>query len=235
MKRVSKNGDYLVRGKVYLYNNLWGADNGCGSQCLWETSSGGADVAWATEWDWSGRSDTIKSYAAIVWGWHWGWKVAHSGLPVPLTSLRSLHTVWNFDLTHTTPGGTNVTYDIWLSENPHLDDENPAAEVMLWLYHTGDIRPIGFRQTSTILEGIEWDLWKGAHPMSGWPVYSFVRTANTRAASLDLANFFQYLFSAGLSRSLYLLSVEAGAEVFTGQGRLDTTHYSIDIERCQEH
>lgn len=231
MQRICNNGDYLIRGKYYLYNNLWGAATGSGSQCLWESSSDDSHIAWGTGWDWTGRSDTIKSYAAVVWGWHWGWKVAHSVLPIPLTSLRSLPTAWRFNLTHKTPGGTNVTYDIWLSENPHLDDENPAGEVMVWLYHTGDIHPIGSRQTNTIIEGIGWDLWGGPHPVSGWPVYSFVRTANTKAASFDLAHFFQYLISAGLSSSLYLLSVEAGAEVFTGKGRLDTTHYSIDIER----
>ena len=66
--------------------------------------------------------------------------------------------------------------------------------------------------------------------MSAWPVYSFIRTVNTKTQKLDLTNFFQYLISAGLSSSVYLLSVEAGAEVFTGEGRLDTTLYSINME-----
>lgn len=231
MKRVCNNGDFIVRGKAYLYNNLWGAETGCGSQCLWESSSSDTHIAWGTSWNWTGLSDTIKSYAAAVWGWHWGWKVAHSGLPIQLTSLRSLHTSWHFDLTHTTPGGTNVTYDMWLSEDPDPGGENPAGEVMVWLYHTGDILPIGSRQTTPMIEDTGWDLWAGPHPVSDWPVYSFVRSGKATSASLDLVNFFQYLISSGLNSSLYLLSVEAGAEVFTGEGRLDTTHYTIDLER----
>ena len=66
--------------------------------------------------------------------------------------------------------------------------------------------------------------------MSGWPVYSFIRTVNTKIETLDLTNFFQYLISFGLNYSAYLLSVEAGAEIFTGEGRLDTTHYSMDVK-----
>ena len=165
-----------------------------------------------------------------MWGWHWGWKVADTGLPIQLNSLRSLRTVWSFNLTHTRLGGTNVTYDIWLSGNPAPGDKNPAGEVMIWLYNTGDIRPIGSRQTSTIIEGIEWELWEGPHPVSAWPVYSFIRTVNTKTQKLDLRNFFQHLISVGLSSSVYLLGVQAGAEVFTGEGRLDTNLYSINME-----
>jgi hypothetical protein len=231
MKQICKNGGFLIQGKYYLYNNLWGADTGSGSQSLWGSSLNGSRIAWGTRWNWTGRSDTIKSYAAVVLGWHWGWKIAHTGMPIQLSSIRSVCTSWSFNLTHRTLGGTNVSYDIWLSENPHHGSENPTGEIMIWLYHTGNITPIGLKQTNTTIDEAVWDLWEGPHPVSGWPVYSFIRTANTNAVSLDLINFFQYLTSGGLSKSGYLLSVEAGAEVFTGEGSLDTTLYSIDIER----
>ena len=230
MKRICKNGAFLVQGKYYLYNNFWGANTGSGSQCLWSSSSDPLHIAWGTSWNWTGQKNTIKSFAAIVWGWHWGWKIADTGLPIQLTSLRSLRSAWSFNLTHTILGGTNVTYDIWLSESPHPDEENPTGEVMVWLYNTGDISPIGSKQTQVIIEGVEWSLWKGPHPVSGWPVYSFIRTNNVRTETLELTNFFQYLTSVGLSYSDYLLSVEAGAEIFTGEGKLDTTHYAIDIK-----
>ncbi|MEJ2734799.1 MAG: endo-1,4-beta-glucanase [Anaerolineae bacterium] len=230
MKEICTNGGIVVRGKYYLYNNLWGADTGSGSQCLWQSPSDESHIAWGTNWSWTGQSDTIKSYAAVVWGWHWGWKVANTGLPIQLTALQSLHTTWSFDLTHTKLSRANVTYDIWLSENPRPGGENPTAEVMVWLYKTGNIRPIGSKRTHVIVEGIGWDLWKGRHPVSDWPVCSFVRTTNTKVEALDLMSFFRHLVSIGLSSSIYLLGVEAGAEVFTGEGRLDTTLYSIDME-----
>jgi hypothetical protein len=57
-----------------------------------------------------------------------------------------------------------------------------------------------------------------------------VRETNTRSETLDLTDSFGYLVAGGLSGSQYLLGVEAGVGVFTGKGRLDTTHYSVDIE-----
>jgi len=229
MERICRNSACLIQGKYYLYNNLWGADTGSGSQCIWKSPSKQSHIAWGTSWDLTGRRDTIKSYASVVWGWHWGWKVADTGLPIRLISFSSLHTAWSFNVTHTRPGGMNVTYDIWFSRNPDPGDKNPTGEVMIWLYKIGDIRPIGSRQTSTIIGNTEWDFWEGPHPVSGWPVYSFIRTINSQTETLDLTNFFQYLILAGLSSSVYLLSVQAGAEVFTGKGRLDTTLYSLDI------
>jgi xyloglucan-specific endo-beta-1,4-glucanase len=230
MKRISQNDGFIVQGKYYIYNNLWGAETGSGSQCVWGSSINGSRISWGTSWKWTGNSETIKSYAAVVFGWHWGWKVANTDLPAQLSSIRRVLTSWNFSLKQKIIGGTNISYDIWLSDNHRQDTENPTGEIMIWLYNTGNICPIGSKQINTIVDGAGWDLWVGPHPVSGWPVYSFVRTDNTNTASLDLLDFFRYLFTTGLSSSSYLLSVEAGAEVFVGEGSLETTLYSIEVE-----
>lgn len=231
MERTCKNGGFLVRGECFVFNNLWGSSTGSGSQCVWAPASDGLAIAWGTSWDWTGRDDTIKSYAAAVLGWHGGWRVLGTGLPVQLSSIRRARTSWEFDLTPETPDKSNVTYDVWLSDDPDHDDEgDPTGEIMVWLHHTDGIQPIGSRQTGTKIGGTWWNLWSGPHPESGWPVYSFVRETNTRSETLDLTDFFGYLVSTGLSGSQYLLGVEAGVEVFPGEGRLDTIRYSVDIE-----
>lgn len=228
-KRLCGNGESMTMGKYWLNNNLWGAHTGSGSQCLWDTSIGGSKIAWGTSWSWTGQAASIKSYSCAVLGWHWGWKLSNTGLPLQLSAHQSVHTSWSFHLTQTTPGGINVAYDLWLSANPHLGNADADAEIMIWLYRDGAISPIGSKQTTTTVGGTDWDLWEGAHPTRGRPVYSFVRTTNTGSQSLDLRDFFDYLAPRGLSSSLYLISVEAGTEVFTGAGRLDTTSYSVDI------
>ena len=230
MNKLCENYAYLIQNRYYLFNNLWGADTGNGSQCTWPAASEVCPLAWSTQWNWSGSAHTIKSYAAMVWGWHWGWKVADCGLPVQLASLQRLRSTWEFNLTHTVPGGTNVTYDIWLSSNPHADNENPTGEVMIWLYQTGDITPIGSEVDRVTIEGVKWHLWKGPHPVSGWPVYSFVRVENTGSQTLDLMNFFQHLTDFGLNLKDYLLGVQTGPEVFSGEGTLQTTYYDIDMK-----
>jgi xyloglucan-specific endo-beta-1,4-glucanase len=230
MRQTDENGGILECGKVYLFNNLWGADTGTGRQRVWDAETGDEAAAWGTDWDWAGRGDTIKSYAAAVLGWHWGWRIAGTGLPVRLDAIKNAPTTWRFTLTQEAAGGTNVSYDLWLAGGPGIVDENPAAEIMIWLHHTGGIRPIGARKARERLSGAEWDLWAGPHPVSGWPVYSFVRGENTNAASLNLMDFFDCLGPYGLAGSLYLLSVQAGVEVFTGSGRLQTSGYMVDIE-----
>jgi hypothetical protein len=229
MKQICDDGGSIIMGSYWLNSNLWGAQTGTGSQCLWDTSSGDTSIAWGTSWDWTGQTDSVKSYDCAVLGWHWGWKFPDTGLPIRLSDHRSVHTSWSFDLTQTTPGGINISYDIWLSADPHLGDQNADHEIMIWLYHDGGVSPIGAKQTTTMIAGADWDLWEGSLPSCGWPVHSFVRTANTNSSSFDLSDFFDYLISRGLSDSQYLISVEAGTEVFTGAGRLDITSYSVDI------
>lgn len=229
-KQVCNNGDSIVMGKYWLNSNLWGANTGSGSQCLWETSSSASAIAWGTSWNWSGQADSVKSYNCAVLGWHWGWKLSQTGLPLRLSDNRNVYTSWNFDLRQTTPGGINVSYDLWLSPDPQLGNAHASHEIMIWLHKEGDISPLGSKQVTTTIGGVEWDLWEGPHPEAGWLVHSFVRTTNTGSQSLNLADFYHYLIPRGLSASEYLLSIEAGTEVFTGEGRLDTTSYSVEIE-----
>lgn len=225
--QVCNNGDSITMGKYWLNSNLWGASSGSGSQCLSDTSNNGSTIGWSTTWNWSGSPNSVKSYDSAVLGWHWGWKIANTGLPVQLSANTSVNTSWSFNLNQTTQGGQDVAYDIWISTDPNLGNANPTDEVMVWLDHTGSIQPVGSQQTTTTIDGTSWNLWEGN---AGWNVHSFVRTSNTSSASLNLADFFNYLITArGLSSSKYLISVEAGTEVFTGAGTLNTTAYSVTI------
>jgi hypothetical protein len=224
---VCNNGDTITQGKYWLYNNLWGASSGSGSQCISDTSQSGNSIAWSTNWNWSGSSNSVKSYDSSVLGWHWGWKIANTGLPVQLSSNTSVNTSWSFNLNQTTAGGQDVAYDIWISTDPNLGNANPTDEVMVWLDYTGSIQPVGSPVGTTNVDGSSWTLWEGN---AGWQVHSFVRSSTTTSASLNLSDFFNYLIqSRGLSSSKYLISVEAGTEVFTGAGTLNTTNYSVTI------
>lgn len=227
-EQVCNEGESITMGKYWLNSNLWGAHTGAGSQCLWSNSMNGSGIAWGTSWEWTGQADAVKSYNCAVLGWHWGWKLPDTGLPIQLSANQSVRTSWSFDLSQTTPGGINVSYDLWLSTDPHLGNANATDEVMIWLYNSGGISPVGTKQVAATIEGIDWDLWEGS-VSGGWMVHSFVRTTNTSSQSLNLNEFFDYLISRGLDRSKYLISVEAGTEVFTGAGRLETMAYSVDV------
>ncbi|MEV6349004.1 cellulose binding domain-containing protein [Actinoplanes sp. NPDC051851] len=218
----------LVRGKYWVNNNVWGKADGTGSQCVWENGLSGDKLSWGTDWTWDGDTTKVKSYASAVLGWHWGWKTTGTGLPVRLSAGKPVDTSWNFTVTQTTSNIMNVSYDLWFHSiaNPDWADQ-PTDEVMVWLYRSGGAGPVGTKQATVTIGGTSWDLYQGN---IGWNVYSFVRTSNTTSASLDLTDFTDDLAGRGwLDKSKYLSSVQAGTEVFTGSGRLDTSAYSVTI------
>ncbi|MEU4158111.1 cellulose binding domain-containing protein [Actinoplanes sp. NPDC026670] len=219
----------LVRGKFWVNNNVWGKADGTGSQCVWENGLSGDNLSWGTRWTWAGDNTKVKSYASAVLGWHWGWKVpTGTGLPVQLSAGKAVTTNWNFQVTQTTGNVMNVAYDLWLHDIANPDwQNNPTDEVMVWLYKSGGAGPVGTKQATVTIAGTTWDLYRGN---IGWEVYSFVRTSNTSAAALDLTGFTDDLVARGwLAKTKYLSSVQAGTEIFTGSGRLDTTAYSVKI------
>jgi hypothetical protein len=66
---------------------------------------------------------------------------------------------------------------------------------------------------------------------TGWNVFSFVRTSNTTSVNLNLRDFTGNLVNRGwLSSKKYLTSVQAGTEVFTGNGQLNTESYWVDVQ-----
>ena len=217
-------GGSVAAGKYWLHNNQWGKKSGSGSQCVWSTGSGG----WGTRWEWTGAGNTVKSYVSSVLGWHWGWKSPGTGLPVRLGEHRAVRTAWDYAVDRKTANTMNVSYDLWLHDraDPDWQDE-PTDEVMVWLYRFGGAVPVGTKQATVTVGGTEWDVYRGD---AGWRVSSFVRTSNTSSVELDLTDFTDYLIDRGwLERTRYLSSVEAGAEIFTGSGALDTSAYTVTI------
>jgi hypothetical protein len=218
----------ITQGKYWINNNVWGQNSGSGWQCIWDTSTSGNTIGWGTSWSWSGQSNSVKSYASSVLGWHWGWKNSNTGLPIQLSANRSVNTGWNYRVTQNGAVTMNVAYDLWLHtiSNPSYNN-NPTDEVMIWLYRSGGAGPVGTRQATVSIGGTNWDLYRGN---IGWNVFSFVRTTNTSSSTLNLRDFLSNLVSRGwMSNSKYLTSVEAGTEVFIGTGQLDTNSYYANV------
>lgn len=223
----------IDRGKYWINNNVWGRDSGSGWQCIWDNWQSGNDIGWGTSYGWSGTSYTVKSYSAAILGWHWGWRRSGTGLPVQLSANRSVNTGWNYSVRHS-GGAMNVAYDLWLHSmsNPSYNN-NPTDEVMIWPYRLNGAGPAGTRQATVNLAGANWDLYRGwidAGNGNGWNVFSFVRTSNTTSVTLNLRDFLNDLRSRGwVGGSKYLTSVQAGAEVFTGNGQVDTNSYYANV------
>ncbi|BCJ62215.1 GH12 family glycosyl hydrolase domain-containing protein [Micromonospora endophytica] len=223
--RLCNGSDLVDIGKYWIPNNQWGATGATGSQCIWTNGGSGDTIRWGTSYTWSGSAGTVKSYAAAILGWHWGWRRPNTGLPVQVSANRSVNTNWQFSVTGS--GNMNVAYDMWFHPMANPTSENPTDELMIWLYRS-NAYPAGSRQGTVTIAGTTWEVWRGY--VGTWNVYSYVRTSNTTNATLNIRDFTNDVVSRGwMSSAKYLTSVQAGPEIFTGSGEVNTSSYSVTI------
>ncbi|MGW0506661.1 GH12 family glycosyl hydrolase domain-containing protein [Micromonospora sp. NPDC003241] len=226
--RLCNSSDLIDIGKYWIPNNQWGGSSGSGSQCIWSNGGSGSQIRWGTSYTWGGQAGTVKSYAAAILGWHWGWRRPNTGLPVQVSANRSVNTSWQFSVTSNGTSNMNVAYDMWFHPmaNPGSADQ-PTDELMIWLYRS-NASPAGSRQGTVTIGGTTWEVWRGY--VGTWNVYSYVRTSNTTNATLNIRDFANDVVSRGwMSSSKYLTSVQAGPEIFTGSGEVVTNSYSVTV------
>jgi hypothetical protein len=218
----------------YILNNEYNASLATSSswQCAWSTSQSGNTIAWGADWDWadasSSTSGSVLAYPAAVDGWEWGWMFSDTGLPVQLSSGTPVSSSWDYTFTQDTANTFDVSYDCWLTSSSDPGDSNPQGEMMIWLNHGGGAGPAGSEMATVSVDGASWDLYIDTD--NTWPIYSFVRTSTTTSSSLTITDFTKVLTSSyGLNSSYYLSSVQAGTEIWTGEGQIDSNSYSVTV------
>ncbi|RAH45726.1 putative endoglucanase [Aspergillus aculeatinus CBS 121060] len=211
--------DTATAGDFTLYNDLWGESAGTGSQCTGVDSYSGDTIAWHTSWSWSGGSSSVKSYA----------NAALTFTPTQLNCISSIPTTWKWSYSGSSIVA-DVAYDTFLAETA---SGSSKYEIMVWLAALGGAGPIsstGSTIATPTIAGVNWKLYSG--PNGDTTVYSFVADSTTESFSGDLNDFFTYLVdNEGVSDELYLTTLEAGTEPFTGSNaKLTVSEYSISIE-----
>lgn len=106
---------------------------------------------------------------------------------------------------------------------------------MVWLGALGGAGPTSSTGSTPYatptIGGTKFNLFKG--PNGSTTVYSFVRAgSDVTNYSGDLKAFFTYLQqNDGVSSSLYLISIGAGTEPFTGSNAVLTNKYSLQVTK----
>lgn len=212
-------GDYIV------YNDLWGQDNGSGSQCVTVTGLSDSSLQWSTTWSWANNPNDVKSYSNVVYDTD----------AVQLSGISSMKSSWDWKYAGDDVDA-DVAYDLFTSSSADGDEE---FEVMIWLAALGSAGPIsadysasGNPQSiaSPTVAGYSWKLYKGSNGVQ--TVYSFLPSDNIESFSGDVNEFFAYLIkSQGFDGSQYLVSIGAGTEAFTGQNaEFTVSGYSMSME-----
>ncbi|KAI6837881.1 hypothetical protein KC366_g6649 [Hortaea werneckii] len=219
----SQYGETTV-GNYIVYNDLWGQDNGSGSQCVTVTGVTDDSLEWSTTWSWSDNKNDVKSYSNAVVDTD----------SVQLSSIKSMQSSWDWKYT----GGSltaDVAYDMFTSSSA---DGSEEFEVMVWLANlnagpiSSSYSASGGAETIATLNvaGYDWSLYKGSN--GAQTVYSFLPSDSINSFSGDVYDFFTYLINdQGFDGSQYLVSAGAGTEAFVGQNAEFTVlAYSLEIE-----
>lgn len=169
------------------------------------------------------------AYPDIFVGCSWGVCSPRSGLPRRAGRLRSLVTSWS---TRLRAGGQwSAGYDLWFDRTPHTSGQSHGAELMIWLSSRGfgpDLWPV------VDVDHRRWHLahWIASHQGARWAYLQFrlVRPAAS-VRDLDVRPFILKAERAGLIRpSWWLVSVEAGFEIWRGGVGLRTTGFAVHIQ-----
>ena len=215
-------------GRYIVQNNEY---NSGADECL--STDGGADFAVANS-NMTNQPGAPGGYPSIYQGCHWG-SCSSGGLstnPIQVANLTpgEVTTSWNT----TQPGGTgnryDVAYDIWFNQTATTNGSPNCAEVMVWLGHDGPIQPYGTTVASGVnLGGTDYTVWEGVQTTT--PTISYeMDTPATSVSAMDLYPIAQDAVSRGyISKSCYLIAVEAGFELWQGGVGLATNSFSVAI------
>ncbi|BCR86024.1 glycoside hydrolase family 12 protein [Aspergillus chevalieri] len=208
-KELCAQYDTVSSPPYTVNNNLWGKDQGTGSQCVYVDSISSSGAAWHTTWTWSGGEGTVKSYS-------------NSGVNFEkklVSDVRSIPTnvEWEQDNTKV---NADVAYDLFTAADKNHVTSSGDYELMIWLARYGTIQPIGTKIDSATIEGHTWELWYGTTIQAGaeQKTYSFVSATPINSWKGDIKPFFEYLTSKQKfpASTQYLTNLQFGTEPFTG-------------------
>ncbi len=222
-------GSYAVQVDTYNANG--------GNDCVTATTGSGCVGFTATpNLNLPASANAPGGYPSIVYGWHYG--QYHGGYTTakPISSINSIPSSWSF----TVPSSNvkyDVSYDIWANSsggNPASPDAN-TLELMIWLDETSDVVPAGTPLnggTTVTIAGQAWQIYTGM--VSTWHYIAYKRSPSTQPFNgVDLKAFLTDAAtrSVGVTNSWYLLSVEAGFEIWKGSSStpFTTTGYSVSV------
>jgi hypothetical protein len=163
------------------------------------------------------------SYPFIWKGCHWGLCTDGSGLPLKVAEIGEARSSWDF--TVISKGVWNVSYDIWINSTPTTPKGADGAELMIWL-NSRLMTPYGKGEGMVSLSGYNWKITR-----TGFDIPFIVYRSTTDLTSvtdLDLKAFIDDAVSRGwISREAYLITVDAGFELWRGGAGMATNSFSF--------
>jgi Glycosyl hydrolase family 12 len=218
-----------VHGGTYIVqDDEWGST---ATECA--ATSGGAGFTVVRSALANAADNDPGAYPSIFAGCNWG-DCTKGGLAAHPRRLSGIGrgSVVTTLLTGDPRGGAyDVAYDIWTNRTPRTRGTPDGTEVMVWLNHHGGVQPAGDRVArGSLLGGRRYDVWYSPDAGDGPSVTYEMTNVQTGVDGLDLSPLFadserrRYL-----NRSWYLITVEAGFEIWHGGKGLAVKRFSVTL------
>jgi Glycosyl hydrolase family 12 len=218
-----------VSGGAYrVASNEWAS---AATECV--ATSGNADFTVVRSAIDNLHKSAPGGYPFIYRGCHWGVCTTGSGLPVQASGIRPGTVITSWSTTQ--PGGPsryNAAYDIWFSQSPATSGQPDGAELMIWLAVHGPTHPGGRVVAGDLAAGgYHYTVWLIRR--RSWNAITYVMTSPVTSVShLDLQPLVADAERRGaIAPAWYLISVEAGFEIWRGGAGLATRSFSVTVTR----
>jgi|SRR5579872_1394336 len=171
-------------------------------------------------------------YPSVYQGCHWG-SCTSGGLsadPVQVGAMTEGGVITSWTTAQPGTGVYSVAYDIWFNRTPVTSGQPDCAELMVWLGSAGGVRPFGAPiATGIVLDGRQYDVWAGQQHW-GHTITYLLTNGTTSVTGLDVGTLAHDAVSRGyLSDSCYLISVEAGFEIWQAGTGLASSDFSVSV------
>ncbi len=169
-----------------------------------------------------------------------------SNLPLQVSTIKSVPTIFSTNASTLDTSNFNATYDVWFTAtNAKLGamSSSPGkggAYLMVWLYKPADRQPRGGSSSTTgaspnhsaqTVNGVPgtWDVWVDGS--TDPPCISYVSSSPLDALSYDLNDFIKDAVANnyGVTNSMYLSIVFAGFEIWAGGDGLQTKQFCASV------
>jgi hypothetical protein len=175
-----------------------------------------------------------SAYPSIYKGCHWTTSncTPNSGLPLRVDNIASVKSSWTPQLSQSSADKFDVAYDIWFNQDQSMPVQPNGAELMIWLTSQGFPNPAGKQIDGPINIGdATYTVWFG---VGGWNIISYVLVNSSSPAisqagttDLDIWPFIRDAMHRGyIQPTWWLMSIEAGFEIWDGGKGLQTTSFS---------
>jgi hypothetical protein len=220
----------VAGGGYTVQNNEWGSS---ASECI--TTNGHAQFRVANSAISDPSDGAPGGYPSIFTGCHWG-NCSKGGLaahPLLLAGLGREMVASNWYTTQ--PNGSqdiyDVAYDIWINRTATTSGSPDGTEVMVWINHHGPVQPAGnLIAIDARIGRHHYDIWYNPGSGAGDGVSYEMMHAHTGVTDLDIDSVIYDAERRGYTDpSWYLISVEAGFEIWRGGAGLATKSFSVSL------